>query len=77
MILQDLLEPGESISSDQYIAMLTKLKAQTSRVMAEKTAFLLQHKNTRPHNSLMAMEHVGNPGCTVLPHYDYVKNRVL
>lgn len=71
MVLRDLLEPGQTISSDHYIAMLTKLKAQTSRVRAEKTAFLLQHNNIRPHNSLMTTEHIVSLGCTVLPHPPY------
>ena len=53
VILLDFLESGQTIKSDHYITMLTKLKAQTFRVRPEKkTTFLLQHENTRPHTSL-------------------------
>ena len=48
MTLLDFLEPGQVINSDHYTAVLTKLKAQTSRVRPEKTAFLLKHSNARP-----------------------------
>lgn len=37
VILPDFLEPGQTIISDGYIAMLTKLKARTSRIGPEKT----------------------------------------
>ena len=50
-------------------SMLTKQKAQTSRVRPEKkTAFLLQHDKARPGNSLKTMEHIVSLGCTVIPH---------
>jgi len=41
VILLHFLEPRQTINSDCYITMLTKLKAQTSRVRSEKTTFLL------------------------------------
>ena len=42
VILLDFLEARQTISSDHYFAMLTKLKAKTSRVRSKKnTAFLL------------------------------------
>ena len=72
MILMDFLEPGQTINSDRYIAMLTELKARISRVRPEKkTAFLLQHNNARPHTSLKTVEHIVNLGWTVLPHPPY------
>ena len=37
----DSLEPRQTINSDCYIMVLTKRKAQTSRVRSEKTTFLL------------------------------------
>ena len=41
VIFLDLLEPEQTISSDCYTVMLTKLKAGTSRVKPEKkTTFL-------------------------------------
>ena len=68
VILLDFLEPRQTINSDRYIAMLTKLKARISRVRPEKkTTFLLQHDNTRPHISLMTVEHTVNLGWTVVP----------
>jgi transposase len=70
--LPDFLGPEQTISSDHYIATLTKLKAGISRVMAEKkTAFLLQHDNARPHASLKTKGHVAKFGWTVLPHPPY------
>jgi len=55
--------------SDSYIVMLTKLKAQTSRVRPEKrTAFLFQHNDSRPCTSLKIMEHTANLVRTVPPH---------
>ena len=72
VILLDFLEPGQTIKSDSYIAMLTKLKAQISRVRPEKkTTFLLQHDNARPHTSLKTVEHIVNLGWTVVPHSPY------
>jgi len=72
VILLHVLEPGQTINSDRYIAMLTKLKARISRVRPEKkTTFLLQHDNARPHTSLKTVEHIANLGWTVLPHPTY------
>ena len=46
-----------------YLATLTKLKAQNSRVRTEKkTVFLLQHDDTRLHACLKIMMHVTSPG---------------
>ena len=65
VILLDFLEPGQIISSDCYIATLTKLKARISRVRPEKkTTFLLQHDNARLHTSL-------ETAWTVVPHPPY------
>ena len=47
VVLLNLLEPRQTINSDRYIMTLTKLKTRTSRIRPEKTAFLLQHDNTR------------------------------
>jgi len=69
VILLDFLEPGQTMNSDRYIAMLTKLKARIFRVRPEKkTTFLLQHDNARPHTSLKTVEHIVNLGWTVVPH---------
>jgi len=69
VILLDFLEPRQTINSDCYTVMQTKMKAQTFRVRPEKkTAFLLQHDKARPGNSLKPMEHIVSLGCTVLPH---------
>jgi len=71
VILLDFLEPGQTMNSDRYIMMLTKLKARISRVRPEKkTTFLLQH-NARSHTSLKTVEHIANLGWTVLPHPPY------
>jgi hypothetical protein len=65
-ILLDFLEPGHTIKSDRYIAMLTKLKAWISRVSPEtKKNFLLQHGNARSHTSIVIL------GWTVGPHSQY------
>ena len=72
VMLLDFLEPGQTINSDHYIAMLTKLKAQISRVRPEEmTTFLLQHDNTRLHTSLKTLEHIVNLGWTVVQHPPY------
>jgi len=41
VILLYFLEPRQTINSDHYIATLTKLKAQISRVRAEKKTIFL------------------------------------
>jgi len=75
VILLDFLEPGQTINSDHYIATLTKLKAQISRVRPEKKiTFLLQHDNARTHTSLKTVEHTVNLGWTVIPHSPYCPN---
>ena len=72
MILLDFLEPGQTIDSDRYITMLTKLKARISRVRPEKkTTFFLQHNNARLHTSLKTVEHIVNLGWTVVPYPPY------
>jgi transposase len=72
VILLDFLEPAQTINSDRYIVTLTKLKAQISRIRLEnKTTFLLQHDNARPHTSLKTMGHVAKFGWTLLPHPPY------
>ena len=69
MIFQDFLKHGQTINSDHYVAMLTKLMAQTSSVRPEKkTTFPLQHNNARLHISLKTMEHIAKLGWTVLSH---------
>ena len=70
VILPNFLESGHTINSDRYIAVLTKLKARTSRVQPEKkTTFLLQHDNSTFHTSLKTVEHIANLGWTILPHH--------
>jgi histone-lysine N-methyltransferase SETMAR len=72
VILLDFLEPKQTINSDRYIATLTKLKAQISRVRLEKKAtLLLQHDKARPHTSLKTMRHVAECSWTVLSHPPY------
>jgi transposase len=72
VILLDFLEPGQTINCDRYITMLTKLKAQISRVRPEKkTAFLLHHNSARPHASLKTVEHIVNLSWTVVPYPPY------
>jgi len=68
VILLDFSEPRQTISSECYITMLTKLKGQTSRLRTVKKIFLLQCDNARLHTSLKIMEHVANCGWTILPH---------
>ena len=69
MVLLNFLERGQTINSDHYTMMLTKLNAQTSRIRPEKKiTFLLQHDNTRPSASLKIVEYTASPGWTVLPH---------
>jgi len=68
VILLDFLEPGQTISSNRYIATLTKLEARISRVRPEKKTFLLQYDNARPHTSFKTVEHTVNFGWTVVPH---------
>ena len=77
MILLDFLESGQTVNSDCYLAMLTKLMAQTSTFGPEKKAtFLLQHPNTRPHTQLKRVKHIASLGWTVLPHTPYSLNLV-
>ena len=72
VILLDFLEPRQTINSDRYIAMLTKLKARISRVRPEKkTTFLLQHDSAWPHTSLKTVEHIISVGWSVIPHPPY------
>jgi len=72
VILLYFLEPGQTINSDCYIATLTKLKAQISKVRPEKkTIFLLQHEKTRPHASLKTVEPIIYLDWTVVPHPPY------
>ena len=72
VIVLDFLEPGQTINSDLYVATMTKLKAQISRVRPEKkTIFFLQHDNARPQTSLKTVEHIVNLGWTVVPHPPY------
>lgn len=55
----DVLEPKQTISSDCYIVMLTKLKAQISIVRSQKKAtFLFQHDSTRLLTILKTIKHV-------------------
>jgi 5-methylcytosine-specific restriction endonuclease McrBC GTP-binding regulatory subunit McrB len=59
VIFLDFLEPVQTINSDCYIMMLTKMKDQLFRVRPEKkTTFLLQHDNARHHTSLKTVEHI-------------------
>ena len=72
VILLDFFQPRQTINSDHYIATLTKLKAQISRVWPEKkTTFLLQHSKARPHTSMKTVEHIVNLGWTVVPYPPY------
>lgn len=53
VILLVFLEPRQTVNSDYCIVTMTILKSLTSRVgLDEKTTFLLQNGNTRPHTSL-------------------------
>ena len=57
------LEPWQIMNSDRYITILTKLKAQTSRVRSKKkTTFVLQHSNTKPLTHLKTMDHTALAG---------------
>ena len=68
VILLDFLELEQTINSECYTAMLTKLKAQTYGVRLEKkTTLLLQHNIARPHTGFKTMEHITSYGWTVLP----------
>ena len=78
VILLDFLKSGQSINFDHNIAMLSKLKAQTSEVKPEnKTAFLLQHDNAWSHTSLKTVEHITNLVWIVLSHPLYSLDFVL
>ena len=69
VFLLEFLEFGQTSNPDCYVVMLTKLKAWTSRVRREeKTAFLLQHDNARPHTSSETVEHVANLDCGCHTH---------
>jgi hypothetical protein len=69
VILLDFVEPGQTINSERYIVMLTKLKAWISRVRPEKKiTFLLRHRKARPLTSSKTVEHIANRGWTVVPH---------
>ena len=71
VILLDFLDPRQTINSDCYIAVQTKLKARTSRLWPEKTVFFLQHDNTRFQISWKTTKHIVTLGWTVLPHSSY------
>ena len=60
LILLDFLEPRQSMNSECYIMMLTKVKAQTSTVSPEKTTFLLKHDNARLHGGLKTAKHIAS-----------------
>jgi len=67
VIFLDFLEPGQTISSDLYIAKPMKMEAQISRVRSEKnTALFLQHYNARPHTSLKTVMYTANLVWTVV-----------
>ena len=69
VISLDFLEPGQIISSDLYIIMLTNLKARTSRIRPEKkTTFLLQHDNSLFHMNMKTIKYIASLGWTILPH---------
>ncbi|XP_049806021.1 histone-lysine N-methyltransferase SETMAR-like [Schistocerca nitens] len=54
VVLLDVLKPGETVNSAHCKTTLTKLKAQISRVTAEKkTNCHLQHDNARPHTNFV------------------------
>ena len=62
----DFLELRQTINFDLYIMILTKLNDQVSRVRPEeKTTFLLQSDNDRPHTSLKIMEHIASFAWTI------------
>ena len=61
MILTDFLEPRQTINSDHYVVMLTKLKAQTFRFRLEKnTPFscntIMPGLKTMGNNTIIAAE---------------------
>lgn len=69
MIVLDFLESGQTINSDCYILMLTKLKTWIFRFRLEKKImFGLQHNNSRSPISLNAVYNVANFDQTVLPY---------
>jgi len=69
VVHRDFLKPRQTINSDHYTAILTKLKAETSRSRpAKKTTFLLQHSQARPHTGIKTAEHIAHLVWTVLPH---------
>ena len=70
MILLDFLQPRQTINSDCYFMVMTKLKASTSS-QADKTTLLLQNNNARPSTSLKTMDHTALPILAGLPHHIY------
>ena len=77
MILLDFLQPRQTINSDCYFVVMTKLKASTSSQAEEKTTLLLQNNNARPSTSLKTMDHTANLGWTSPPHPLYSLDLVL
>jgi hypothetical protein len=58
-----IISSAQTINPDSYVATLTELKARICGGRPEnKTTFLLQDDNSRPHTSLKIMEHVGEFG---------------
>ena len=73
VILLVSLKPRQTINSDHCVMMLTKLKAQTSRVRPEKnTTLLLQHDSAGTYVSLKTVENIANLGFTVLSHPPHI-----
>jgi histone-lysine N-methyltransferase SETMAR len=67
------MSTGETISSDEYIKTVQKLKQHYRRVRPNRKSadMLIQHDNVRPHTSLRTHKAIAKFGWTVLSHLPY------
>ena len=74
VILVDVVDRGETISSDAYIKPLQKLKQHYRRVRPNRNpgGMLIQHNNPSPRTSLRTREAITKFGWTVLPIHPIV-----
>ncbi len=71
VILQEYLPKGTTINSERYIQTLKNLKKRLKRIRRDRSVYLLQHDNARPHTSNATIEAIQQLGFEVLPHPPY------